>query len=98
MKVNYKGTVDPSHYDLVLAESLVNKDGDFYNLTLKQNLDELLAGEQLLWCEYEIDLQKSFDACKLLSFVGWTKTKVIFNQGGPFTSDAILDSLPRNPP
>lgn len=96
MLINVKGTLDPAHYDIILAESLINEKGDFYDLTLKQALDELVKDEGYV-CDYQVDLQKSLEACTLKYFMAWTKTKVIFNQTGPFTRDSLLDSVPRHP-
>lgn len=98
MLINVKGQVDWNHHDLVLAESLVDKAGNFYNLTLQQAINEILEIDQeaLEYCEYTVDLQKSFEACRLTQFTGWTKTKVIFINSGPFVHDSLLDWVPRN--
>lgn len=96
MLVNIKGQVDPAHYGIILADSLMDNDGNFYDLTFKQALDELVENESYV-CTYQVDLQKALAACRLVSFMAWTKSKVIFNQSGPFTHDCLLDHVPRNP-
>lgn len=99
MIITVKGQVDWTHYDIVLAESLVDREGNFYDLTFQQSLNEILAINQegLDYCEYYVDLQKSLQACALRSFIGWTKTKVIFLNQGLMVRDALLDHVPRNP-
>lgn len=96
MIISVKGLIDPAHFDIVLAEGLMDKEGNFYDLTLKKNLDELVGNESYI-ANYQVDLQKSLQACTLVYFIAWTKTKVIFNSTGPFAQDSILDSVPRNP-
>lgn len=108
MLINVKGALDPAHYGIILAESLVDKHGDFYDLTLKQALDELTGSEGYV-CDYQVEMLTDEETAQIAShqaiyknfqlkyFTGWTKTKVIFNQNGPFTRDSLLDAVPRNP-
>lgn len=108
MKINVKGRLDPAHYDIILAESLVDAQGNFYDLTLKQALDEHIKDEGYV-CDYQVtrlteealvDLalhQTVTSKYQLQYFTAWTKTKVIFNQTGPFTRDSLLDCVSRHP-
>ena len=100
MLVHVKGAIDPSHYGIVLASDLINEDGDFYSLTLKQAFDEL-AKDSSYVCAYQVARQmncgKWTDSYCLTYFTAWTKDLVIFNQDGPFVQDKLLISVPRNP-
>ncbi len=93
-----KTEYDPIDADIILTEDLVNVQGDFYNLTFEQALNEETRGKPLLYCEYMIQNTKSAEARKLCSFLGWTEDRVIFNVVGIGTPDTLLDSVPRNPP
>lgn len=112
MLINVKGQVDWNHHDIILAESLVDKNDNFYDLTLQQALNEILAIDQeaLEYCEYQIDRLSDEDYAKrsefytdpqresLRQFQGWTKTKVIFMYRGMNAHDTLLDYVNRNPP
>ena len=93
-----EGRLDPAHENIILAESLVNEKGDFYDFTFKQAIDEIVRDEQLIDCRYEVELHKSLEECKLLSFVGWTASKLILLNRGIFVHDSLLDYVVRNPP
>lgn len=97
MLINIKGQVDPSHFDIILASGLMDKNCNFYNLTFKQALDEILLGEELESCTYKIDMRKTNEETTLEQFIGWTKTKVLFLNEGLFVQDRLLGHVPRNP-
>lgn len=89
-----KNKLDPADLDIVLARDLCSEDEDFYSLTLKTALDEILQEEYLEACQYSVGFMEG--ERKLLSFIGWTKTKVIFALNGLFYEDSLLSSVPRN--
>lgn len=93
-----KTELDDIDLDIVLSESLMDKDDNFYDLTFGQALEEQTQGKPLLYCEYMINNTKSADARKLCSFLGWTEDRVIFSVIGIGVPDTLLDSVPRNPP
>ncbi len=87
-------TVDSEDLDIILAEDLVDREGNFYNLTLGQALQEETRGESLVYVEYDID-----NLClRLHNFIGWTDSRVIFNITGIGVQDTLLTSVLRNPP
>lgn len=88
--------LEASDYDIVLAEDLEDNDGVPYTMTLKSALDELLGSEYLLSCRYKIHVGQGEK--KLLDFIGWTETKVIFCTKGMFYDDSLLSYVARNPP
>lgn len=90
-----KNSLDEKDFDIILASDLMDDDGDFYTITLKSSLDEILGNEKLIECQY--CLQITNEDKKLLDFVGWTETKVIFNVRGMFYEDCLLSWVPRNP-
>jgi len=98
MLINVTGKVDPSHDDIVLATGLWDQTSkEFYDITLRSALDEILMGEDIEVAIYEVDLQKSIDDTKLTKFTAWTKTKVIFLMQGIGYTDSLLEYVPRNP-
>lgn len=99
MLINVKGSIDPDHYDIVLAESLVNEKGDFYDLTFKQNFDELVGNEPYV-ANYQVRQLNGgthTNRYVITKFLAWTKTKVIYLDDSIFSMDKLLNSLPRNP-
>lgn len=104
MLINVKGQIDPSHFDIVLAESLVDRNGDFYDLTLKKNFDELVKDEAYV-ADYQVEIdyipasENWFERHikRITYFTAWTKSSIIYCDDGPFTQDRLLRSLPRNP-
>ncbi len=91
-----KTEFDPHDAYIILSESLIDENGDFYDLTLEQAIKEQCRNKPLLYCEYMLDMQGP--GKKLCSFVGWTEDRVVFNVVGIGTPDTLLDSVPRNPP
>jgi hypothetical protein len=90
------GEVQPEHFNIVLADSLYDSQEErFYDLTLGNSLVEILGNETLEHCAYEV--QVGAYGPKLVDFLGWTKSKVIFLSDGPFTHDALLNWVPRHP-
>lgn len=90
-----KSKLDEKDFDVILASDLMDDDGNFYTITLKQALDEILSGEQLVECQYCLGIDNGEK--KLLDFIGWTTNKVIFNVRGMFYEDSLLSWVPRNP-
>lgn len=90
-----KKTLDPSDFDIVLADDLEDEHNQRYTLTLKSALDEILGEEYLIACDYLI--WNSKDGKKLKEFTGWTETKVIFCSRGIFYEDSLLSWVRRNP-
>ena len=90
-----KNKLDPADYDIIIASDLCNHEEDFYTLTFKMALDEVLKDEYLEACKYEVGTCPK-NGKKLLEFIGWTKTKVIFAVRGMFYEDSFLTSVPRN--
>lgn len=82
------------HENIVLAESLVDEEDNFYDLTLKQALDEITQGEEVVFGRYQVDGSRM----RLIQFAAWTKTKVIFIDRGMCASDVLLGWFERNPP
>lgn len=95
MKV-IKTELDPADLDIVLCESLINNSGDFYDLTLKDALEEQTRGKPILYCEYGVEYNSG--ARTLHNFLAWTEDRVIFNIVGIGVEDTLLDSVLRNPP
>jgi len=91
-----KTELDSNDLDIILSESLVDEDDNFYDLTLGKALQEECRKKPLLYCEYMLDMRGP--GKKLCSFIGWTEDRVIFNVVGIGTPDTLLDSVPRNPP
>lgn len=90
-----KGSLDPADDDMILASDLVDEQGDWWSLTFKKAIDEQLQGEYFERCEYSIELTP--EGKKLMEFIGWTPTKVVFNLRGMFRDDSFLSSVPRHP-
>jgi len=91
-----KTEIDPDDLAMVLGEDFLDEDGNFYNLSFGQALEEESEGEELLWCRYLIETSPSGDV--LLEFLGYTENKVIFNMVGMGIAETLLDSIPRHPP
>lgn len=89
-----KNKLDPADLDIILASDLCSEQEDFYSITFKTALDEILQEEYLEACEYSVGIVKGDR--KLINFTGWTKTKVIFSLNGLFFDDSLLSSVPRN--
>jgi hypothetical protein len=90
-----KEAIDPKDLDIVLADDLIDKDGNWYSHTLEDALKEQLRGKDLLWCKYVVDYTHGKS---LKEFLGYTQDRVIFHIVGIGVMDILLDSLPRNPP
>jgi len=94
MLVN-KDQLDLEDMKIILCEGLMDQNGEWYNLTFDMSLGEECRGEALLACKYsivEIGQHKT-----LYSFVGWTKSRVIYNVIGIGVVDTLLSSVARNP-
>lgn len=96
MLIDIKGQISYDHNEIVLAKDLINQYNNFYDLTLEQAIKELIGYEIIEYVDYTVDLGMFTEDRKIVKFIGWTKTKVIFLSKGPFTHDALLEWVPRN--
>jgi len=90
-----KDELDLDDMKIVLCEGLMDQNGEWYDLTFDMSLREECHGEVLLACKYaivEIGQHKT-----LYNFVGWTKSRVIYNVVGIGVVDTLLSSVARNP-
>lgn len=94
-----KYELDPADYDILLASDLMDDEGNFYAIDFKTALDEILEDEKLIACKYTVATVTEDDEItkRLLNFIGWTETKVIFNVTGLFYEDSLLSWVMRHP-
>jgi len=96
-----RNKLEAEDLDIVLCDSLIDENDDFYDLTFKMSLDEHLDNEELIWCQYKVSSYEREDGevvRELRWFLGYTNNRVIYNIKGIGVMDTLLESLPRNPP
>jgi hypothetical protein len=91
-----KTELDLEDLDIVLCADLIDDQGNWYDHTLEQALEEQTKGKPLLYCEYMVELNSSVKT--LSNFIGWTEDRVVFSIIGIGVRDTLLDSVLRNPP
>lgn len=91
-----KGQINISDYDIILTEDLYDETEGWYNLSLKESLEEICIIKDIVYVEYTVDIEAFSKTKKIISFKAWTEDKIIFLIYDDFGS--TLDNIDRNPP